>query len=47
MNYLVQQGIVNNRLTAKGYADAQPIADNKTDAGRKQNRRTEFKIIKK
>jgi outer membrane protein OmpA-like peptidoglycan-associated protein/tetratricopeptide (TPR) repeat protein len=47
MNYLVQQGIVNNRLTAKGYADDQPIADNKTDAGRKQNRRTEFKIIKK
>ncbi|MES2779465.1 MAG: OmpA family protein [Bacteroidota bacterium] len=47
MNYLTQQGIAATRLTAKGYADAQPIADNKTEAGRKQNRRTEFKIIKK
>ncbi|MES2558940.1 MAG: OmpA family protein [Bacteroidota bacterium] len=47
LNYLTQQGIVAARLTAKGYADAQPIADNKTEAGRKQNRRTEFKIIKK
>lgn len=47
MSYLVEQGIAAPRLTAKGYADAQPIADNKTESGRKQNRRTEFKIIKK
>lgn len=47
MNYLIQQGIAANRLSAKGYADAQPVADNKTEAGRKQNRRTEFKILGK
>jgi outer membrane protein OmpA-like peptidoglycan-associated protein len=47
VSYLVEQGIASNRLTARGYADAQPIADNKTEAGRKQNRRTEFKILKK
>lgn len=47
MNYLIEQGIAPARLSAKGYADAQPIADNKTENGRKQNRRTEFKIIKK
>ncbi len=47
VDYLVQQGIAVTRLTYKGYADTQPIADNKTEAGRKQNRRTEFKIISK
>lgn len=45
--YLTGQGIAATRLTAKGYADTQAMADNKTEAGRKQNRRTEFKIIKK
>jgi len=47
MDYLVQQGIVANRLSFKGYADTQPIADNKTEKGRQLNRRTEFKIISK
>jgi outer membrane protein OmpA-like peptidoglycan-associated protein len=47
VDYLTQNGIAAEKLTAKGYADGQPIADNKTEAGRKQNRRTEFKIIQK
>jgi outer membrane protein OmpA-like peptidoglycan-associated protein/tetratricopeptide (TPR) repeat protein len=47
LDYLVEQGILASRLTYKGYADTQPIADNKTENGRKQNRRTEFKIISK
>lgn len=47
MDYLITQGIPATRLSSKGYADTQPIADNKTEAGRKQNRRTEFKIVKK
>ena len=33
-------GIDKSRLGAKGYGEAQPIADNKTKAGRQQNRRT-------
>jgi outer membrane protein OmpA-like peptidoglycan-associated protein/tetratricopeptide (TPR) repeat protein len=45
--YLIQNGIEDFRLSYKGYADAQPIADNKTEAGRQQNRRTEFKITSK
>lgn len=45
--YLIQSGIEAFRLSYKGYADQQPIADNKTESGRKQNRRTEFKIMSK
>jgi outer membrane protein OmpA-like peptidoglycan-associated protein len=44
-DYLVLKGILPSRLSFKGYADMQPIADNKTEAGKKLNRRTEFKIV--
>jgi outer membrane protein OmpA-like peptidoglycan-associated protein/tetratricopeptide (TPR) repeat protein len=43
-NHLVESGIDKSRLTYKGYADAKPIAVNTTEAGRAQNRRTEFLI---
>lgn len=43
--YLVSKGIMNTRLTFKGYGKTQPVADNTSDDGRAQNRRTEFKII--
>jgi outer membrane protein OmpA-like peptidoglycan-associated protein len=42
---LIQDGIQADRLTAKGYGDTLPIADNKTPEGRSQNRRTAFKIL--
>jgi outer membrane protein OmpA-like peptidoglycan-associated protein/tetratricopeptide (TPR) repeat protein len=45
VTYLVSKGIVAARLTAKGYGAAQPVADNKTEAGRAQNRRTELKVL--
>jgi OOP family OmpA-OmpF porin len=39
-DYLVSQfGIDSNRVTAVGYGESRPIADNNTDAGRAQNRR--------
>ncbi|MGH8480981.1 MAG: OmpA family protein, partial [Nevskiaceae bacterium] len=42
--YLLDQGVEGERLTAVGYGEAQPIADNDTPAGRAENRRVEFKI---
>ncbi|HIE15917.1 MAG TPA: OmpA family protein, partial [Bacteroidales bacterium] len=43
-DYLIANGIDYNRLTYKGYGFDKPIADNSNEAGRKLNRRTEFKI---
>jgi outer membrane protein OmpA-like peptidoglycan-associated protein len=40
--YLVQQGIAQNRLTARGYGETMPIDTNRTNAGRARNRRVEF-----
>jgi outer membrane protein OmpA-like peptidoglycan-associated protein len=44
-NYLIEIGIDKARLTFKGFGDTKPIDTNDTDAGRSNNRRTEFKII--
>lgn len=46
-NYLLEKGIAKERLATKGYGDVKPIADNNTEAGRAENRRTEFKILSK
>ncbi|MCP4121179.1 MAG: OmpA family protein, partial [Bacteroidetes bacterium] len=45
VNHLVNKGINQARLSAKGYGDTMPVADNSTAAGRAQNRRTEFMIV--
>lgn len=45
-DYLVSKGIAANRLIPKGYGSAHPLADNQTEAGRQQNRRIEFKVIR-
>ncbi len=44
-NYLLSKGIDPNRVVAKGYGLTVPIASNKTDEGKAQNRRTEVKIL--
>jgi len=44
-NYLKNKGIADERVTAKGYGDTQPVADNGTAAGKQKNRRTEVRII--
>lgn len=45
VQYLVQQGIQTERLRAKGYGATKPVADNTTEAGRAQNRRTELQVV--
>ena len=45
--YLVGKGIDGGRLTSKGFGQDHPVADNTTDDGRHQNRRVEFKILKR
>jgi len=42
-NYLVKKGVSADRITSAGHGQDEPIADNKTAAGRKTNRRVEFK----
>jgi outer membrane protein OmpA-like peptidoglycan-associated protein len=47
VNYLTKKGISADRLAYKGYGFDEPVAPNDTDEGRQQNRRTEFKVLKK
>ena len=42
--YLVEGGIEADRLTAIGYGEERPIADNVSEVGRAQNRRIEFVV---
>ncbi|WP_254917316.1 MULTISPECIES: OmpA family protein [Fibrobacter] len=44
MNFLVEQGIAETRLTAKGLGMTMPIADNSTKEGRQKNRRVDLVI---
>lgn len=43
--YLVKGGVEAERLTARGYGESSPIADNETEEGRSENRRVEFRIL--
>jgi len=45
--YMVSKGIDTGRVETHGAGPDEPIADNKTDKGRQQNRRIEFKLITK
>jgi len=44
-NYLTANGIAANRISAYGAGPNQPIADNKTAAGRQLNRRVEITLL--
>ena len=41
-SYMIDKGVAADRLTAKGYGESQPVADNGTEDGRFQNRRVEL-----
>lgn len=45
MNHLIKLGIAPQRMKAVGYGATQPMANNETEQGRAQNRRTEAKVI--
>lgn len=47
MNYLFENGIYNERVSAMGYGESQPETTNDTDEGRAINRRVEFTITSK
>ena len=42
--YLVSKGVAEDRMVTSGYGSTQPVADNKTAAGKQKNRRVEIKI---
>ena len=41
-DFLVQQGLAGDALTAAGFGKAEPVADNSTNEGRQKNRRVEI-----
>jgi outer membrane protein OmpA-like peptidoglycan-associated protein len=47
MNFLIEQGVQKERLSAVGYGKDRPIADNKTEEGRATNRRVELVVKEK
>ncbi len=42
--YFVDKGIAESRITSTGYGETKPLADNKTAAGRAQNRRVALRL---
>ena len=42
--YLIQQGLAESNITARGFGKTMPVADNSTADGRQKNRRVEIII---
>lgn len=47
MGELIKLGIAKDRLSAEGYGQDHPIADNNTEEGRQQNRRISVRVTEK
>jgi OOP family OmpA-OmpF porin len=45
LNAIMARRVLTSNLSAKGYGESQPIADNKTEEGREANRRIEFRLV--
>lgn len=43
-NYLMGQGIINQRIIARGHGESYPVASNADEIGRAQNRRVEIYV---
>jgi outer membrane protein OmpA-like peptidoglycan-associated protein len=46
MRYLVSKNVALHRITIVGLGKSNPVGDNKTKAGREQNRRVEVKVLR-
>lgn len=46
LNELRARRVLTSAITAKGYGESEPIADNDTEEGREANRRIEFRVIR-
>lgn len=47
VKYLASKGVAPERLSAVGYGEYQPVAENDTDQGRAQNRRVTIMVAKR
>ena len=47
MGQLVSMGVDASRLTAEGYGEQHPVADNSTETGRASNRRISMLVTQK
>lgn len=45
VNYLLYKSVRKDRLTYKGFGEANPISSNDTEEGRAMNRRTELRVV--
>jgi OOP family OmpA-OmpF porin len=45
LNGLLSRNVLTSNLSARGYGETRPIADNDTDTGREENRRIEFRLL--
>ena len=45
MDYFIGHGVAAERLSAKGYGETQPVANNYLEEGRMKNRRVELRIV--
>ena len=45
LNAIMARRVLTSNLTARGYGETEPIADNGTEAGREANRRIEFRLV--
>ena len=45
IKFISKNDMAEKRLSAAGYADTLPVADNGTDDGRRQNRRIEIVVV--
>jgi OmpA-OmpF porin, OOP family len=47
MKEIVVLGVAPERLSAEGYGEQHPVADNTTETGRQQNRRIALRVTDK